>query len=71
MKVVGTANDYFGKGLSGATLVAQVPEKATFVPHENIIIGNVALYGATREKLTSMELQVNVFVFEILEQKQL
>jgi glutamate synthase (ferredoxin) len=48
MKVVGTANDYFGKGLSGATLVAQVPEKATFVPHENIIIGNVALYGATQ-----------------------
>jgi len=47
MKVVGTANDYFGKGLSGATLVAQVPEKATFVPHGNIIIGNVALYGAT------------------------
>jgi len=47
MKVVGTANDYFGKGLSGATLVAQVPEKATFIPHENIIIGNVALYGAT------------------------
>ena len=48
MKVVGTVNDYFGKGLSGATLVAQVPEKATFVPHENIIIGNVALYGATK-----------------------
>jgi glutamate synthase (ferredoxin) len=48
MKVVGTANDYFGKGLSGATLVAQVPEKATFIPHENIIIGNVALYGATK-----------------------
>ena len=47
MKVIGTANDYFGKGLSGATLVVQVPEKATFVPHENIIIGNVALYGAT------------------------
>ena len=48
MKVVGTANDYFGKGLSGGTLVAQVPEKATFVPHENVIIGNVALYGATQ-----------------------
>ena len=48
MKVVGTVNDYFGKGLSGATLVAQVPEKSTFVPHENIIIGNVALYGATQ-----------------------
>ena len=48
MKVEGTVNDYFGKGLSGATLVAQVPEKSTFVPHENIIIGNVCLYGATQ-----------------------
>mgnify|MGYP003326279708 FL=1 len=47
MKVVGSANDYFGKGLSGAKIVAQVPEKASFVPEENIIIGNVALYGAT------------------------
>ena len=48
MKVEGNANDYFGKGLSGATLVAKVPEKSTFIPHENIIIGNVALYGATK-----------------------
>jgi glutamate synthase (ferredoxin) len=48
MKVEGTVNDYFGKGLSGATLVAQVPEKSTFIPHENIIVGNVALYGATQ-----------------------
>ena len=48
MKVEGTVNDYFGKGLSGATLVAQVPEKSTFIPHKNIIIGNVALYGATQ-----------------------
>ena len=47
MKVEGTANDYFGKGLSGATIVAQVPGKATFVPHENVIVGNVCLYGAT------------------------
>ncbi len=47
MKVVGTANDYFGKGLSGAKLIAQVPEKATFVPEDNVIVGNVALYGAT------------------------
>jgi glutamate synthase (NADPH/NADH) large chain len=47
MKIEGTANDYFGKGLSGATLVAQVPEKATFIPHENVIVGNVCLYGAT------------------------
>ena len=48
MKVEGNANDYFGKGLSGATLVAKVPEKSTFTAHENIIIGNVALYGATK-----------------------
>ncbi|MGB1080553.1 MAG: glutamate synthase large subunit [Flavobacteriaceae bacterium] len=47
MEVTGNANDYFGKGLSGARLVAKVPEEATFKPEENIIIGNVALYGAT------------------------
>ena len=47
MKVVGTCNDYFGKGLSGAKLIAQVPEAAEFQSDENIIIGNVALYGAT------------------------
>ena len=47
MKIDGNANDYFGKGLSGAKLIAQVPEKATFKPEENIIVGNVALYGAT------------------------
>jgi glutamate synthase (ferredoxin) len=47
MEVTGNANDYFGKGLSGARLVAKVPETATFKPEENIIIGNVALYGAT------------------------
>ena len=47
MEVTGNANDYFGKGLSGARLVAKVPETATFKPEENVIIGNVALYGAT------------------------
>ena len=47
LKVVGNANDYFGKGLSGGKIIAQVPEEATFIPEENIIIGNVALYGAT------------------------
>ena len=46
MKVSGTCNDYFGKGLSGAKLIAQVPEEASFKADENIIIGNVALYGA-------------------------
>jgi glutamate synthase (NADPH/NADH) large chain len=47
MEVTGNANDYFGKGLSGARLVAKVPDEASFKPEENIIIGNVALYGAT------------------------
>ena len=47
MEVTGNANDYFGKGLSGARLVAKVPETATFKPEENIITGNVCLYGAT------------------------
>ncbi|WP_299889013.1 glutamate synthase large subunit [uncultured Lacinutrix sp.] len=43
----GNSNDYLGKGLSGAKVVVKVPEEATIVPHDNIIIGNVALYGAT------------------------
>jgi glutamate synthase (NADPH/NADH) large chain len=46
LKVIGNCNDYFGKGLSGGKLVAQVPKEATFKADENIIIGNVALYGA-------------------------
>ena len=45
--VSGNTNDYIGKGLSGAKLIVKVPEEATIVPEENIIIGNVALYGAT------------------------
>jgi len=43
----GNANDYIGKGLSGAKLVVKVPDESTIVPEENIIIGNVAFYGAT------------------------
>jgi glutamate synthase (ferredoxin) len=43
----GDANDYVGKGLSGGKLIVRPPRAATFVPEENIIIGNVALYGAT------------------------
>jgi glutamate synthase (ferredoxin) len=43
----GDANDYWGKGLSGGKLAVLPPREATFVPEENIIIGNVALYGAT------------------------
>jgi len=43
----GDANDYLGKGLSGGKVIVYPPEGSTFVPAENIITGNVALYGAT------------------------
>jgi glutamate synthase domain-containing protein 3 len=43
----GDANDYFGKGLSGGILAVFPSSKATFVPEENIVVGNVTLYGAT------------------------
>ncbi|MGQ7946912.1 glutamate synthase large subunit [Flavobacterium sp. WC2509] len=45
-KIHGNCNDYLGKGLSGGKLIIKVPPTATFVPEDNIIIGNVALYGA-------------------------
>ena len=47
LELEGDANDYFGKGLSGGKLIVYPPKGSTFVPEENIIIGNVALYGAT------------------------
>ncbi|MDT0691477.1 glutamate synthase large subunit [Salegentibacter sp. F188] len=47
LNVIGNTNDYFGKGLSGATLSVRKPKEATFKSNENVIIGNVALYGAT------------------------
>ena len=47
MFVEGDANDYFCKGLSGGRVVLVPPAGSTFVPEENIIVGNVALYGAT------------------------
>ena len=50
MTLEGDSNDYFGKGLSGGKLVVFPPKKAAFKPDENIIIGNVALYGATSGK---------------------
>jgi glutamate synthase (ferredoxin) len=43
----GDANDYIGKGLSGGKIVVAPPKEAVFVPEENVIIGNVAFYGAT------------------------
>jgi glutamate synthase (NADPH/NADH) large chain len=47
LELEGDANDYFGKGLSGARLIIYPSQDAGFVPEENIIIGNVAFYGAT------------------------
>src|SRR5690606_35963381 len=47
LNIEGNTNDYFGKGLSGAILSVRKPAKATFKANENVIIGNVALYGAT------------------------
>lgn len=47
LDVHGDANDYFGKGLSGSKLIIQPKNEAKFKPNENVIIGNVALYGAT------------------------
>jgi len=47
LTINGNSNDYLGKGLSGAKLIVKVPDESTFVPEDNIIIGNVALYGAT------------------------
>jgi glutamate synthase (NADPH/NADH) large chain len=47
LRLEGDANDYFGKGLSGGSLVCYPPRRATFVAEENIIAGNVILYGAT------------------------
>ena len=47
LSLCGDSNDYFGKGLSGGKLAVFAQEKAKFKPEENIIIGNVALYGAT------------------------
>src|SRR5213078_3828336 len=43
----GDANDYWGKGLSGGTLAVFPSPRGSFVPEENIIVGNVTLYGAT------------------------
>jgi len=47
VEVIGDANDYCGKGLSGGKLIIYPPEESSFKAEENMIIGNVALYGAT------------------------
>ncbi len=50
LELIGDSNDYFGKGLSGGKLVVYPPSTAKYKAEENIIIGNVALYGATSGK---------------------
>jgi glutamate synthase domain-containing protein 2/glutamate synthase domain-containing protein 1/glutamate synthase domain-containing protein 3 len=47
LELEGDANDYCGKGLSGGKVILYPPEGSTFAPEENIIVGNVAFYGAT------------------------
>ena len=51
IEVVGDTNDYCGKGLSGGTITLRPPANSPLLTHENTIIGNVALYGATAGKL--------------------
>ena len=50
LELIGDSNDYFGKGLSGGKLIVYPPKGSHFKQDENIIIGNVALYGATSGK---------------------
>jgi glutamate synthase domain-containing protein 3 len=47
LQLEGDANDYVGKGLSGGRIIVFPPKNSTFVPEENILVGNVVLYGAT------------------------
>jgi len=50
LELEGDANDYVGKGLSGGKLIVYPPKSSTFVPAENMIVGNVVLYGAVEGK---------------------
>jgi glutamate synthase domain-containing protein 2/glutamate synthase domain-containing protein 3 len=47
LRLVGEANDYLGKGLSGGRIIVQTPPRSAFDPLENVIVGNTLLYGAT------------------------
>ena len=47
LELIGDANDYLGKGLSGGKIIVRTPEGASFDPAENVIVGNTLLYGAT------------------------
>ncbi len=47
LRLIGDSNDYLGKSLSGGRIIVQTPKNAPFIAHENIIVGNTLLYGAT------------------------
>lgn len=47
LEIIGDANDYLGKGLSGGKIIARISEESSLSPEENIIVGNACLYGAT------------------------
>ena len=71
LNVIGNTNDYLGKGLSGAKISVRVPDESTIIPEKNIIIGNVALYGATSGEVYINGKAGERFVLGILGQKQL
>lgn len=47
LKLIGESNDYLGKSLSGGRIIVKTPDNSPFMSHENIIVGNTVLYGAT------------------------
>ena len=47
LKLIGESNDYLGKSLSGGRIIVKTPKNSPFISHENIIVGNTVLYGAT------------------------
>ena len=47
LRLIGDSNDYLGKGLSGGRIIVKTPDESSFAAHENIIVGNTLLYGAT------------------------
>jgi glutamate synthase (NADPH/NADH) large chain len=51
MHLTGAANDYVGKGLSGGRVIVETPSNAAYAADENVLIGNVALYGATQGEM--------------------
>jgi glutamate synthase domain-containing protein 2/glutamate synthase domain-containing protein 1/glutamate synthase domain-containing protein 3 len=48
LRLIGESNDYLGKGLSGGKIIVETPLESPFMAHENIVVGNTLLYGATR-----------------------